>query len=314
VIGVEAGQGPGEDVLVGAVEAGGTKMVCAVGSGPDDVRDVVRFPTEGPRETLAAVVDWFRGWERRHGRRIQALGYGTFGPCDPDPTSPGYGRITTTPKPGWSGADVVGTLRAALGVPIGFDTDVDAAALAELRWGALRGTRTGVYLTVGTGIGGGVVADGRVLHGMLHPEIGHVRVPRDPRVDPYPGRCPFHGDCVEGLASGPANAERWGAPGADLPPEHPAWALEAGYLAHLCATLVCTLSPERIVLGGGVMAQEHLFALLRPEVQRLLNGYVATRQILEGIDAYLVPPALGDRAGVVGALALGLDALAGVAG
>ncbi|MGV1003824.1 MAG: ROK family protein [Candidatus Nanopelagicales bacterium] len=295
--------------LIGAVEAGGTKMVCAVGTGPHDLRDEVRFPTGDPLTVLAEVADYFTRWQAEHGERIDAIGYGTFGPCDPNPASPTYGWVTKTPKPGWSDTDVVGALRARLDIPIGFDTDVNGAALGELDWGAAQGLENVVYMTIGTGIGGGVIAGGELLHGMLHPEIGHIRLAHDWQADPFPGRCPFHGDCLEGMAAGPAIGDRWGTPAFELPPGHPAWELEALYLAQLCQSLICTLSPERIVLGGGVMEQTHLFPMIRQKTIELLNGYVQTPQILQGIDEYIVPPGLGNRAGVLGCVALGQRAL-----
>jgi fructokinase len=296
--------------LIGSVEAGGTKMVCAVGTGPDDIRDEVRFPTTTPAQTLSQVVEHFRSWQGRHGTPLAAIGYGTFGPCDPDPASPTFGWITATPKPGWSNTDVVGPLRAAFGVPVGFDTDVNAAALGEHLWGAARDVDTLVYLTIGTGIGGGVITGGRVLHGLVHPEVGHIAIPRDPQADPFPGTCPFHGDCLEGLASGPAIAARWQAPATELAPDHPAWELEAHYLGQACRTLICTLSPQRLVLGGGVMEQQHLFPRVRARTRELLNGYVRSPEILDRIDGYLVPPGLGNRSGAAGCIALGQRALA----
>ncbi len=295
--------------LIGSVEAGGTKMVCAVGTGPDDIRDEVRFPTTAPDECLARVIDYFRTWQAEHGERIAAIGYGTFGPCDPNPDSPTFGWITKTPKPGWSDTDVVGPLREAFGVPVGFDTDVNGAALGEHLWGAAQGVGTSVYMTIGTGIGGGIMVDGRLLHGLIHPEVGHMAPPHDLTVDPFPGVCPFHGDCLEGLASGPAIGARWGVPATQLGPDHPAWDLEAHYLAHLCRTLVCMVSPQRIVLGGGVMEQLQLFAKVRALTQTELNGYVQAPEILERIDEFIVPPALGNRAGAAGCIALGQQAL-----
>ena len=299
--------------LIGSVEAGGTKMVCAVGTGPDDIRDEGRFPTTTPEETLARVIDYFRTWQDEHGEAIAAIGYGTFGPCDPHPDSPTYGWVTKTPKPGWSDTDVVGPLRAAFDVPVGFDTDVNGAALGEHLWGAARDVDTLVYLTIGTGIGGGIIIGGRILHGLIHPEVGHIAMPRDPGKDPYPGSCPFHGDCLEGLASGPAMGGRWNVPAVELAPAHPAWDLEAHYLALACRTLICTLSPQRIVLGGGVMEQLHLFEKVRARTLELLNGYVQAPEILEHIDDYIVPPGLGNRAGAAGCIALGQQALAGSA-
>ncbi|MDF2628016.1 MAG: fructokinase [Symbiobacteriaceae bacterium] len=293
--------------LFGAVEAGGTKFVCAVGTGPHDLRPVTRFPTTTPEETLARVVAFFR----EQPEPVAAVGVGSFGPVDPNPASPTYGFVTSTPKPGWRNADVRGPIAAALGVPVGFDTDVNAAALGEYRWGAAAGLDTFVYLTVGTGIGGGGMLAGRLMHGMIHPEMGHMRIPHDRQADPYAGFCPYHGDCLEGLAAGPALERRWGRKAAELPPDHPAWALEAEYLALGLMNLVCTLSPQRIILGGGVMGQAHLFPLVRARVQALLNGYVEAPAILEDIDQYIVPPGLGERAGVLGAIALAEEAARG---
>jgi fructokinase len=299
--------------LIGSVEAGGTKMVCAVGTGPQDIRDEVRFPTTEPQTCLPAVIDYFRTWQAEHDQTLDAIGYGTFGPCDPDPASPTFGRITRTPKPGWSDTDVVGPLRAAFGVPVGFDTDVNGAALGEHRWGAAQDVDTFVYVTVGTGIGGGIMVDGAILHGLVHPEIGHMGVPHDRAADPFEGLCPFHGDCLEGMAAGPAIGARWQVPATTLTPDHPAWVLEAEYLAQLCRTLVCTVSPQRIILGGGVMEQLHLFPLVRRRTLELLNGYVQSPAILAGIEQFIVPPGLGNRAGAAGCIALGQQALVGVA-
>ncbi len=287
----------------GGLEAGGTKIVCALGDGPDTLVAEARFPTTSPAETLAQVVDFFQTQQAAHGP-LAGLGIGTFGPIDLDRTSPTYGYITATTKAGWSQVDMVGPLGAALGVPIGFDTDVNAAALGEWRWGAAQGLDTFLYLTIGTGIGGGAVVNGRPLHGLLHPEMGHIRIPHDRQADPYAGNCPFHADCFEGLANGPALSERWGQPADQLPPDHPAWALEAQYLGAGVASFICSLSPQRVILGGGVMGQAHLFPLVRAEVQRLLNGYVQMPAILTAIDRYIVPPGLGGRAGVLGAVAL----------
>lgn len=286
---------------LGGIEAGGTKFVCTAGTGPDDLEAVERFPTTTPEETLGRAIAFFE----RH--PVAAVGIGSFGPVDVDPASSGYGCVTSTPKPGWQGADVRGTVADALGVPVAFDTDVNAAALAEHRWGAAQGLDTFVYLTIGTGIGGGGMVGGRRIRGLTHPEMGHIRVPRAAG-DDFEGTCPYHGDCWEGLAAGPAIEARWGTAPPDLPAGHEAWPLEAEYVAQGIVTLVLTLSPQRVVVGGGVMGQDHLFPLVRTEVQRLLNGYVQMPAVVDEIDAYLVPPALGDRAGVLGALALAREA------
>ena len=295
--------------LWGGIEAGGTKFVCAVGTGPEDVRAEARFPTTAPEETIARAIEFLR---REGGDALAAVGIGSFGPVDPNPASPTFGYITTTPKPGWAHTDLAGAVRRALGVPVGFDTDVNAAALGEHRWGAAQGLDTFVYLTVGTGIGGGGMANGRLMHGLVHPEMGHIRIPHDWAKDPYPGCCPYHGDCFEGLASGPAIEGRWHARGETLPADHPAWPLEAEYLALGLASLICTLSPQRLVVGGGIMQQAHLFPVVRRRVQELLGGYLQAPAILDAIDAYIVPPALGSRAGVLGAIALAQQASEGL--
>jgi len=290
-------------MLFGGVEAGGTKFVCVVGSGPDDIRGETRFPTSTPAATLGEALRFFREQQAQHGP-LGAIGIGSFGPVDLHPASARFGTITSTPKAGWPDTDVAGPFRRELGLPVAFDTDVNAAALGEWRFGAARGLDTFIYLTVGTGIGGGGLVNGRLMHGLIHPEMGHVRLPRDPGADPFPGSCPFHGDCLEGLASGPAMAARWGRPAEALPAEHAAWALEAHYLALALVGFICTLSPQRIVLGGGVMEQPQLLPLIRREVKALLNRYIQAPEILDDIEGYVVAPALRGRAGVIGALVL----------
>ena len=277
---------------VGGLETGGSKVLCVVGTGPADVRAHADFPTTSPAETLNRALDFFRAHAP-----LTALGIASFGPLDLDPRSPSAGFITATPKSGWSHVDVAGTFRRALQVPVAIDTDVNSAALAEWRWGAGAGCDPVVYVTVGTGIGGGAIVGGRPLHGASHPEMGHMRVPRHPD-DPFAGACPFHGDCLEGLASGAAIRARRGLPAEALTVDDPVWALEARYLALGLANIVATLSPQRIVVGGGVMRQPSLLARVREEVRALLAGYIG---MPEGL---LVPPALGERAGVLGALAL----------
>ena len=290
------------DAYVGGIEAGGTKFVCAVGSGPDDVRAEARFPTTTPGETIGRALAFFREQEARYGP-VGAIGIAAFGPLDAHPNSPHFGAITSTPKPGWGNADVVGPFRSAFGVPVGFDTDVNIAGLGEWRWGAAQGLENFIYLTIGTGIGGGGLVNGKLLHGLVHPEFGHIALPHDWAADPYKGFCPYHGDCLEGMAAGPTIGQRWGRPAVELPPEHPAWELEAHYLALALQTFICTLSPQRIIMGGGVMEQPQLFPLVRRKTQAYLNGYVQSPVILEDIDSYIVPPALGNRAGVLGAFA-----------
>ncbi|MBV9304232.1 MAG: ROK family protein [Acidobacteriaceae bacterium] len=295
--------------MFGGIEAGGTKFVCGIGTGPDDLH-VAQFPTTVPELTIPKVIAFFKE-EATDG--FDALGIGSFGPVDLDPNSPSFGHITSTPKPGWQNYYLAGVLGGALGVPVGFDTDVNAALLAEARWGAARGLPDFVYLTIGTGVGGGAMVNGKLVHGLVHTEMGHLRIPHDLARDPYPGLCPYHGDCLEGLACGPAMQARWGVPGIELPPAHPAWALEAEYLALAVLNLTMTLSPRRILLGGGVMQQPRLFGLMREEFARLLNGYIQHRELSDHLDKYLMPPQLGGRSGVLGALILGEQALAGSA-
>lgn len=293
--------------LVGGIEGGGTKFVCAVGTGPEDIRAEIRFPTTTPDETLRQAIAFFQ--EQQRVAPLAAIGIGSFGPVDPDPQSPTFGYVTTTPKPGWANADFAGAIRRALDVPIGFDTDVNVAALGEHTWGAAQGLDTFIYLTIGTGIGGGGMVGGRLMHGLIHPEMGHIRIPHDWAADPYAGWCPYHGDCFEGLANGPALEKRWGQRAETLALDHPAWPLEAHYLALALVSFICTLSPQRIIMGGGVMAQPHLFPLVRQKTQELLNGYVQSPAIMDHIDEYIVPPGLGGRAGVLGAFALAQLAL-----
>jgi fructokinase len=288
----------------GGIEAGGTKFVCAIGSGPADIHDETRFPTTTPDEAIGRAIEFFRSRQAA----LAAIGIASFGPVDPARRSPTYGYITSTPKPGWANVDLAGAIRRALDLPVGFDTDVNGAALAEHRWGAAQGLDTFIYLTIGTGIGGGGMVGGKLMHGLIHPEMGHILVRHDRATDPFEGTCPFHGDCLEGLASGPALQARWGQPPESLLPDHPGWQLEAHYLALAVANLICVLSPQRVIMGGGVMEARQLFPLVRVRVQGLLNGYVQSPQILEHVDRYIIPPALGSHAGVLGAIALAQEA------
>lgn len=287
------------DELYGGVETGGTWSVCALGRGPEDIRALEIFPTTSPEETLARVVAFFRAH-----RGARAIGIGSFGPVDLDPSSPTWGQVTTTPKPGWRHTPVATAVRAALELPVAFDTDTNAAALGEQRWGAGREHPSLCYLTVGTGIGAGLIIDGRPLRGLVHPEVGHMRIPHDFRRDPFAGNCPAHGDCWEGLASGTAIRDRWQRAPAELPDEHPAWALEAGYLALGILAITCVASPHRVIAGGGVMDRPRLRAAVAGRLVELLAGYLQTPLLGEDIDRYLVAPELGDRAGVLGAIAL----------
>jgi len=289
---------------IGAIEAGGTKFVCGIGNDEGIIEDRVSFPTEQPEKTLANVINYFRD------KQIEAMGVGSFGPIDLDRNSATYGHVTTTPKPGWSGFPFLGTLKEAFDVPFGWDTDVNAAAFGEATWGAARGLDSCVYYTIGTGVGVGVYAEGKMVHGLVHPEGGHILTRRHPD-DTYSGFCPYHGDCLEGIAAGPAIEKRWGVKGSELAEDHPAWALEAFYIGQAVAGAILMLSPKKIILGGGVMHQMQLFPLIHAEVKKNLNGYVSAAAVLEDIENYIVPPGLGDNAGLSGSLALGLAAARG---
>jgi len=288
--------------LLGAIEAGGTKFVCGIGQEDGTIIDRVSFPTTTPEETMGQVLEYFKG------KDVEAIGIGSFGPIDPVLGSPTYGYITTTPKPHWGQYNLVGAVAEQFNGPIGFDTDVNGAALGEYTWGAAQGLDSCLYITVGTGIGAGAVVGGKLIHGLSHPEMGHIVVRRHPD-DTYAGFCPYHGDCLEGLAAGPAIGGRWDKPAADLAVDHPAWEMEAHYLAHALMSYVLILSPQKIVMGGGVMKQSHLFPLIRTKLQELLQGYVQHPALNIDIDNYIVSPQLGDNAGLSGALGLAKLAL-----
>lgn len=289
-------------MLIGGIEAGGTKMVCAVGDENGVIKDRTSFPTRQPEETFADMIAYYRNWD------IQALGIGCFGPLDLNRQSRTYGYITKTPKPGWGNCDIVGAFKDALGVPVGFDTDVNGAVLGEVTWGAAKGLDSAIYITIGTGVGVGVYVNGGLLHGLVHPEGGHILLIRHPK-DTYEGKCPFHKNCVEGLAAGPSIEARWGKKAAELADRDEVWDMEAYYIAQAITDYILSYSPQKIILWGGVMHQEKLFGMVRKEVLNLLNGYVAHETITEHIDQYIVPPALGEDPGIMGAIKLGLDAL-----
>lgn len=288
--------------LYGSIEAGGNKFNCAVGTGPSDIKASVRIPTTTPAETLGACIKFFQEQQSKLGR-VAAVGISAFGPLDLKKESRTFGHITKTPKPGWSNTDLVGPVAKALDCQVYIDTDVNGAALAESRWGAGQGLKNLVYLTVGTGIGGGAMVNGSLIHGLIHPEMGHMRVVKHAK-DTYAGGCSFHGDCLEGMASGPSLKARWGEMATKLPITDVAWTIEADYIAQGVSTFVCVLSPERVIIGGGVMHQQGLFPLIRTRVLEILNGYVHSPVILENINSFIVPPGLGDNAGVLGGFAL----------
>lgn len=285
-------------MILGALEAGGTKMVCAVGNEKGEIIKKIIIPTETPDITVQKLIDFFLE------EKIEALGIGCFGPIDPNKNSKTYGYITSTPKLPWRNCNIVGAFKDVLNIPIGFDTDVNAAALGEYTWGALKGCEVSMYITVGTGIGVGVCVDGRPLHGLMHPEAGHILL-RRLETDNYKGKCPYHSDCFEGLASGPAIEGRWGKKAFDLKDKPEVWDMEASYIAQALADYILCYSPNRIVLGGGVMHQEQLFPLIRKKVQEFIAGYINLDVINNNIDSYIVPPALGDEPGIKGSLRLG---------
>jgi fructokinase len=290
-------------ILFGGIEAGGTKIICAVGDSSGKIHDQVRIPTTTPNETLAQVIEFLKRADAKS--PLFAIGVGSFGPIDPALSSPTYGYITATPKPGWRNFNMVGAIKKAFDLPIGFDTDVNTAAIGEYRWGAAKGLDTFIYVTVGTGIGGGGMISGKLMHGLTHPEMGHIFVPHDKKQDPFNGVCPYHGDCLEGLATGPAMMARWNVKSAlDLPPDHKAWELEAEYLSYAVANWIMTLSPQRIIMGGGVMKRTELFPMIHKRVPELLNGYIQHDAILKNIQNYIVPPGLGEQSGIGGSIAL----------
>ena len=285
--------------LYGGMEGGGTKFVCAVGTRPDEIIDETRFLTTSPEETLDQAIAFFK----KH--TVEAIGLAPFGPLDLNPASPAYGSITATPKPGWSNTDILGRFRKHFDVQMAFDLDVNAAAYGEYYWlSENRDLDSLVYFTIGTGIGAGVIINGKVVHGLTHPEAGHMRLPHDRQKDPFPGCCPFHGDCFEGLANGPAIGRRWGQSGDTLPDDHPAWDLEADYIAYALANVIFLLSPQRIVLGGGVMERPQLFPLIRQKVREIINGYIASPVMTGSMNEYIVQPGLGKRSAILGAMAM----------
>ena len=288
-------------MLFGALEAGGTKMVCAIGSEEGEILERASIPTRTPDETMPKLAEFFTG------KGIAALGIGCFGPIDLNRTSETYGYITTTPKLPWKNYDICGYFRERHHVPVGFDTDVNGSMLGEAAWGCARGLDSAVYITVGTGIGVGIMADGKLLHGMLHPEGGHILMPVRSD-DTYEGKCPYHKTCLEGLASGPAIEARWGAPARELADRPEVWDLEAYYLAHALVTYIMVLSPQKIILGGGVMHQTQLMDRIRGYVKDMMAGYLVTRE-LEDLKSYIVLPSLNDNQGILGALKLGMNEL-----
>ena len=289
--------------LFGALEAGGTKMVCAVGNAQGKILDRVSIPTRTPEETMPEMLNFFRGKE------LAAIGIGCFGPIDLDRRSPGYGTIMSSPKLSWRNFGIYRRFREELGLPVGIDTDVNAAALGEAVWGCTREVSNSIYITVGTGVGLGVIINGRPYHGMIHPEGGHIFMDRRPDDPMVRGVCPYHPNCLEGLASGPAIERRWGRKAEELADCTAVWEMEAYYMAQAICSYIMMISPERIILGGGVMHQEQMLPLVRREVHRQLRGYIQGKG-LDDLDNYIVPVSLGDNQGVMGAVKLAMDAYA----
>jgi fructokinase len=292
--------------VFGGIETGGTKFMCLVGNSPDQVVDEARFPTTQPDETIQKAIHFFEPYQQRG--ELTAIGIASFGPLDLHSTSPTYGYITATTKPGWSNVPLLPRIQQALNIPTSFDTDVNAAAFGEFYWvKENRHLDPFVYITVGTGIGVGLVVNQRTLHGLVHTEGGHMFVLHNLQRDPFPGSCPFHGDCLEGLASGPAIAKRWQQAAETLPSDHPAWELEAEYIAQAVVNLTYSLSPQRIVLGGGVVQHPGLIEKIRLRVSQITNGYPSTPWLNKRIAEYIVPPVLGSRSGVLGAIAEAIE-------
>ncbi|MEH7481268.1 ROK family protein [Neobacillus drentensis] len=279
--------------MLGAIEAGGTKFVCAVGDEKGNIIDRIQIPTTVPAETMPKVIEFFKQYP------VKAIGVGSFGPIDVNQESAAYGNITSTPKPGWRDYPFVQSLRDAFSVPIGFNTDVNAAALGEVTFGAAKGLDSCLYITVGTGIGAGAIVQGKLLQGLSHPEMGHILVRRHPN-DEFRGKCPYHHDCLEGLAAGPAIEERWGAKGDLLVDRIEVWDLEGYYIAQALMQYVLILSPKKIILGGGVMNQKQVFRSVYKYLKEFVNEYVALPDLAE----YIVGPGLGDNAGITGSLML----------
>ena len=288
-------------MVYGALEAGGTKMVCALGDENGKILEQVSIPTETPEVTLPKIVDYFKGKE------IKSLGIAAFGPVDVDPASPTYGYITSTPKPGWADCNIKGYMEKALGVPTGFDHDVGGSLIGEATYGCAKGMKTAVYFTVGTGVGAGIMIDGHIHHGVACPEFGHILMRIHPE-DNYKGFCVYHGSCLEGMACGPSLVERWGKPGKELKDNDKVWEIEAYYLAQACVTATVVISPQIIILGGGVMHQESLFPLIRKNVKEMLNDYVRSSATAD-LDKYIVPASLNDDQGIMGCIKLAIDAV-----
>ncbi|MHB8807890.1 MAG: ROK family protein [Anaerolineaceae bacterium] len=286
------------------IEAGGTKFNCIIAEDPENILAEKRIATTDPEQTMQETIQFIHQTVAPSSQKIQAVGIGSFGPLDLDPASLNFGSITSTPKTAWKHFNIKKAFEDALHLPVVLDTDVNAAAYGEFLWGTGKGKKHILYLTIGTGIGGGFVMDEKPYHGMLHPEMGHIFLADHLHNDPFKGICPYHGNCFEGLASGPALQSHWGIEASQLEKDHPAWEQEAQLIALALCNYICILSPDIIILGGGVMQQMQLFPLIQKKVPEILNGYVQAEMITRNIAAYIVPPGLGSKSGVLGALAL----------
>jgi fructokinase len=295
----------GNKMIFGALEAGGTKMVCALGKEDGTIVEQVSIPTTTPEETIPLIIDYFKD------KDIAALGVGSFGPVDVNKESDTYGYILDTPKIPWKYYDLLGNIKKQLNVPVELDTDVNGSCLGEMTFGSSKGLDSVVYITIGTGVGVGGAVNGQLLHGMLHPEAGHILLRQHPE-DTFEGSCPYHGPCLEGLAAGPAIEKRWGKKAVELKDNDKVWEMEAYYIAQALVNYILTLAPRRIILGGGVMHQEQLFPLIRIEVKRLLNGYLNTKEIND-MEHYIVPASLNDDQGIMGCIQLAKIALQNIA-
>lgn len=291
--------------LYGGVEAGGTKFICGLSSSPPNLSSKIQFGTTTPQETLEKVCEYFFPFVKEG--RIRSIGVAAFGPVDTDLHSSTYGYITATPKPNWQNIDILGFLKREFGIPIAFHHDVSVSAIGEHKWGAAKGVDPSLYLTIGTGIGGGYLIDGIPLTGLSALEMGHIKIPHDFQKDPFEGNCPYHGDCFEGLAAGPAIFSRMGRRGEKISDNEPYWLLEAEYIANALVNYVLTLSPRIIILGGGVMHRPFLYDIVRKRVCEILNGYLKFDILTKNIDKYIVPPSLGKYSGVLGAIAMAMD-------
>jgi len=292
--------------IFGAVELGGTKTVVMVAEKIDQIIEKKRFPTLNPKETTNDIVQFFISFISKQDCVLKAVGIGSFGPLDLNPLSSTFGFITSTPKQGWNYFNIKKEIETHLNTKVYLDTDVNTSALGEYFIDPLPNIKNMVYITIGTGIGAGLIINGNLVHGLVHPEFGHIRIPHDFNADPFPGICPYHRDCFEGLASGPALIERWHTDPQDIPVNHIAWELEAEYISHALVNLICTVSPEMIVIGGGVMQNKNLYPMIQKKTKSLLNQYIKTIMLEEGIDGYIIPPRLKDDSGILGALCLAI--------